>query len=37
LLAAEFRESQRQSALRLISGVIDDDDIAAAVLASPGK
>ena len=36
LLAAEFRESQRQSALRLVSGVIDDDDIAAAVLASPG-
>src|SRR5580704_14527205 len=36
LLATEFRESQRQSALRLVSGVIDDDDIAAAVLASPG-
>src|ERR1700720_2985982 len=34
--AAEFRESQRQSALPLVSGVIDDDDIAAAVLASPG-
>src|SRR5580693_3033982 len=36
LLAAEFRESQRQSALRLVSGVINHDDMAAAVLASPG-
>jgi len=36
LPAAKFREWQRQSALPLVSGVIDDDDMAASVLASPG-
>src|ERR1700731_507004 len=36
LLAAEFWERHRQLALRLVSGVINDDDMAAAVLAGPG-
>jgi hypothetical protein len=36
LLATQFRNWQRQFALPLVSGVIDDDDMAAAVLAGPG-
>src|SRR5215470_1753757 len=36
LPAAEYREWQLQPALRLVSGVVDDDDMAAAVLAGPG-
>ena len=36
LPAAKFREWQGQPALPLVSGVIDDDDIPAAVLAGPG-
>ena len=37
LPAAKFREWQRQSALPLVSGVIDDDDMAGAVLTGPGR
>ena len=36
LLAAGLRELQRQTALPLVAGVIDDDDITVARLASPG-
>ena len=36
LLAAKFREWQRQSALPLVSGVVDDDKIAPAALFRPG-
>src|ERR1700730_5155690 len=34
--AAEFRERQRQAALRLVAGVIDDDEMAAAGITGPG-
>src|SRR6516164_10697588 len=37
LPAAKFQEWQRQSALPLASGVIDDDDMAGAVLTGPGR
>src|SRR6516162_3498996 len=37
LPAAKFREWQRQSALPLVSSVIDDDDMAGAVLTGPGR
>src|SRR6516164_7995392 len=37
LPAAKFREWQRQSALPLVSGVIDDDDMAGAVPTGPGR
>ena len=37
LPAAKFREWQRQSALPLASGVIDDDDMAGAVPTGPGR
>ena len=36
LPAAKFRERQRQPALALVSGVIDDDDMAATIVAGPG-
>src|SRR6516225_5055643 len=37
LPAAKFREWQRQSALCLAAGIIDDDDMAGAVLTGPGR
>jgi len=36
LLAAQLRERQRQATLCLVAGVIDDDDMAATVVAGPG-
>src|SRR5437660_23128 len=32
----QFRERQRQAALRLVAGVIDDDEMAAAGITGPG-
>src|SRR5271167_2228346 len=37
LLAAQFREWQKQAALPLVAGIIDDDEMVAAVLAGPGE
>ena len=35
-LAAKFREGQRQPALSLVIGIIDDDEMAGARITNPG-